>query len=235
VTRTDLGQFHSDSYIEILTTAQKRFNKGVTQAYTLSPQKKSKKQKEQSGSDADEEAEDKIDALFGRFKLALDADKSPSAVFPCIYDYCRLYTTGTMGCAAQLCSRDANLAINWYGGMSHARKSSAHAGCYINDTVLGILTLLQQYSKVLYINLSGVHSDAVEQAFYTSSSVMTISFHSKPESDGDLDETSGDEGTKTFPGTGNVADTGVDEVRFVWLDSPRAYRCAACVVMHGKK
>mmetsp|Transcript_1762 Transcript_1762/g.2886 ORF Transcript_1762/g.2886 Transcript_1762/m.2886 type:complete len:243 (-) Transcript_1762:23-751(-) len=90
--------------------------------------------------------------------------------------------------------------------MSHARSSRAENGCYINDTVLSILELLKTFERVLYINLSGVHCDGVEEAFYTSNRVMTISFHLKPGIDG--------------PATGDLGDIGADQGEGFALNVP---------------
>jgi len=39
----------------------------------------------------------------------------------------------------------ADIAINWSGGLHHAKKSEASGFCYINDIVLGILELLKYF------------------------------------------------------------------------------------------
>lgn len=43
----------------------------------------------------------------------------------------------------QLNRKDADIAINWTGGLHHAKKSEASGFCYINDIVLAILELLK--------------------------------------------------------------------------------------------
>ena len=45
--------------------------------------------------------------------------------------------------AAKLNSGTTEIAINWAGGLHHAKKSEASGFCYINDIVLGILELLK--------------------------------------------------------------------------------------------
>ena len=186
-TRTDLGQFHSDAYIEVLATAQKAVERAKSAEW-----------------------EGRFRELVGRFGLALDG--SPHAVFPGLLDYCRLMATGSLGCAANLCSGEANVAINWYGGQANARSSMAQNGCYVNDCVLATLQLLARFRKVLYVNLSGVHCDAVEQAFYTTPRVLTVSFHAKLEP--------GDPLGSEFPGTGDIADCGVDDGEGFVLNVP---------------
>lgn len=47
----------------------------------------------------------------------------------------------------------------------------------MNDIVLGILELLKYHQRVLYIDLDVHHGDGVEEAFYTTDRVMTVSFH----------------------------------------------------------
>jgi histone deacetylase 1/2 len=60
--------------------------------------------------------------------------------------------------------------------------------------VLGILELLRTYCRVLYIDIDIHHGDGVEEAFFSTDRVMTVSFHKF----GDF-----------FPGTGEVRDIGV--------------------------
>ena len=63
-------------------------------------------------------------------------------------------------------------------GRSHAAKKAEASGfCYVNDIVIGILELLKYHSRVLYIDIDIHHGDGVEEAFYTTDRVMTVSFH----------------------------------------------------------
>jgi len=196
VTRTDLGQFHTDTYIQILVEAQKQANKV------------------QSGNKGhrDEESPEmrkKVDEVFLPYNLYRDQRETPHAIFPGIFDYCRLYTSGTLGCAAKLCLKEAIVAVNWYGGMMHARSMRAQGGCYVNDTVLGILEILKVFEKVLFINLSGFHCDAVEEAFYTTDRVMTVSFHLDPDCE-----------LVKWPRSGKIADIGTDGGEFCAVNVP---------------
>lgn len=47
----------------------------------------------------------------------------------------------------------ADVAINWAGGMHHAKKFKASGFCYVNDIVLGILELLKHHRRVLYVDI----------------------------------------------------------------------------------
>lgn len=47
------------------------------------------------------------------------------------------------GGARRLTTGQADIALNWAGGLHHAKKREASGFCYINDIVLGILELLR--------------------------------------------------------------------------------------------
>ena len=55
--------------------------------------------------------------------------------------------------AARLNRGKCDIAVNWAGGLHHAKKSEASGFCYINDIVLGIIELLRFKSRVLYIDI----------------------------------------------------------------------------------
>jgi histone deacetylase 1/2 len=97
------------------------------------------------------------------------------------------------GAAQRLNDGAADIAINWAGGLHHAKKREASGFCYINDIVLAILELLRTFPRVLYIDIDCHHGDGVEEAFYTTDRVLTCSFHKF----GDY-----------FPGTGHIEDKG---------------------------
>ena len=45
--------------------------------------------------------------------------------------------------AVKLNKKQTDIAINWAGGLHHAKKSEASGFCYVNDIVLGIVELLK--------------------------------------------------------------------------------------------
>ncbi|KAJ4890370.1 Histone deacetylase 7 [Raphanus sativus] len=94
-----------------------------------------------------------------------------------LMDYCRLYAGGSISAAAKLNLREADIAINWSGGMHRAKRDEACDFGYVNDVVLGILELLNVFKRVLYIDIGYFHGDAVQEAFDETDRVMTISFH----------------------------------------------------------
>jgi histone deacetylase 1/2 len=140
-------------------------------------------------------------------------------IFEGLFDFCQLYTGGSIDGAVRLNHGLADIAINWSGGLHHAKKGEASGFCYINDLVLAILELLkarrggawghahgqagcavtrvcvcacaahapfscarlvkrpQRHTRVLYIDIDIHHGDGVEEAFWLTDRVMTVSFH----------------------------------------------------------
>lgn len=58
----------------------------------------------------------------------------------------------------KLNKQQTDIAVNWAGGLHHAKKSEASGFCYVNDIVLAILELLK-YGQY-YLPLLFVHSAA---------------------------------------------------------------------------
>ncbi|KAF9601671.1 hypothetical protein IFM89_021723 [Coptis chinensis] len=126
-------------------------------------------------------------------------------VFDGLYNYCQTYAGGSVGGAVKLNHGLCDIAINWAGGLHHAKKCEASGFCYVNDIVLAILELLKQHERVLYVDIDIHHGDGVEEAFYTTDRVMTVSFHKF----GDY-----------FPGTGDVRDVGHGKGKYYSLNVP---------------
>uniref|UniRef100_A0A8C4NNE2 Histone deacetylase 3 n=1 Tax=Eptatretus burgeri TaxID=7764 RepID=A0A8C4NNE2_EPTBU len=98
-------------------------------------------------------------------------------VFPGLFDFCSRYTGASLQGATQLNNKMCDIAINWSGGLHHAKKFEASGFCYVNDIVIGILELLKYNPRVLYIDIDIHHGDGVQEAFYLTDRVMTVSFH----------------------------------------------------------
>ena len=64
-------------------------------------------------------------------------------IFADMYDFCRMYAGASLAAARKLCAGTTDIAINWSGGLHHAKKAEASGFCYVNDIVLGILELLR--------------------------------------------------------------------------------------------
>ncbi|RWR82511.1 histone deacetylase 9 [Cinnamomum micranthum f. kanehirae] len=127
-------------------------------------------------------------------------------VFDNLFEFCQIYAGGTIDAARRLNNKLCDIAINWAGGLHHAKKCEASGFCYINDLVLGILELLKYHTRVLYIDIDVHHGDGVEEAFYFTDRVMTVSFHKY--------------GDMFFPGTGDVKEIGEREGKYYAINVP---------------
>ena len=56
-----------------------------------------------------------------------------------------------MGGAARLNEGKADIAINWAGGLHHAKKAEASGFCYVNDIVLYIITFQFSFSQSIIV------------------------------------------------------------------------------------
>eukprot|EP01102_Stenamoeba_stenopodia_P009700 TRINITY_DN2868_c0_g1_i2.p1 TRINITY_DN2868_c0_g1~~TRINITY_DN2868_c0_g1_i2.p1 ORF type:complete len:515 (-),score=87.52 TRINITY_DN2868_c0_g1_i2:82-1626(-) len=126
-------------------------------------------------------------------------------VFEGMWQFCQLSAGGSLAGAVRLNQGEADIAVNWAGGLHHAKKSEASGFCYINDIVLAILELLKHHQRVLYIDIDIHHGDGVEEAFYTTDRVMCVSFHKFGE---------------YFPGTGDIRDIGANKGKYYSANFP---------------
>ena len=98
-------------------------------------------------------------------------------IFDGMYDFCSLYSGASLDAARKIISNQTDIAINWSGGLHHAKKLEASGFCYVNDIVLAILELLRYFPRVLYIDIDVHHGDGVQEAFYATDRVFTLSIH----------------------------------------------------------
>ncbi|EPQ18616.1 Histone deacetylase 2 [Myotis brandtii] len=126
-------------------------------------------------------------------------------VFDGLFEFCQLSTGGSVAGAVKLNRQQTDMAVNWAGGLHHAKKSEASGFCYVNDIVLAILELLKYHQRVLYIDIDIHHGDGVEEAFYTTDRVMTVSFHKYGE---------------YFPGTGDLRGIGEGKGKYYAVNFP---------------
>lgn len=68
-------------------------------------------------------------------------------LFPGLWRYCQLYSGGSVGGAVKLNHGGCDVAVNWAGGLHHAKKSEASGFCYVNDIVLAILEMLKYHAR----------------------------------------------------------------------------------------
>ena len=126
-------------------------------------------------------------------------------VYEGFFEFQQIASGASIDGAVKLNHGACDVAINWSGGLHHAKKAEASGFCYINDIVLAILELLKYHARVLYIDIDIHHGDGVEEAFYCTDRVMTCSFHKY----GDF-----------FPGTGAITDLGAKKGKYYSVNFP---------------
>ena len=88
--------------------------------------------------------------------------------------------------------RAFDVAVHWGGGRHHAHSDRAGGFCYVNDAVLAVRQLIwedggggggggsgrrRRGRRVLYLDIDIHHADGVQEAFYGTDQVLTVSFH----------------------------------------------------------
>lgn len=102
---------------------------------------------------------------------------SECPVYEGVYGYNRLATGATLLGVDLIHEKVADIVFNPTGGFHHAGKDFAAGFCYINDIVLAARRWVNKEKRVMYVEIDAHHGDQVQEAFYNSSRVMTLSFH----------------------------------------------------------
>jgi acetoin utilization protein AcuC len=86
-------------------------------------------------------------------------------------------------------------AVNLSGGLHHAGQATMSGFCTYNDVALAIHEAVNRYGlRVAYLDLDAHHGDGVQDFFYESEQVLTLSLH--------------ESGQYLFPGTGFTYEVG---------------------------
>ncbi len=119
-----------------------------------------------------------------RFGLG-DAD---CPVFKGLYDCAALGAGATFEAVRLVEEEHFDIALNLTGGWHHAHRAKASGFSYLNDAVVAINWLIARGRRVLYLDIDAHHGDGVQEAFYDTDQVLTISLH--------------ESGIYFYPGTG---------------------------------
>ena len=126
------------------------------------------------------------------FRYGLGDVENP--VFPGFFDWACLGTAGTVEAVRLVTEEGVDCAFNLAGGWHHAHRSRASGFSYVNDAVVAINRLVAKGKRVVYLDIDAHHGDGVQEAFYDTDRVLTISLH--------------ESGIYFFPGTGFENETG---------------------------
>jgi acetoin utilization protein AcuC len=120
------------------------------------------------------------------FRFGLGDAECP--VFNGLYDCAALGVGATCEAARLVEEEQVDIAFNLTGGWHHAHRAKASGFSYLNDAVVAINWLVARGRRVLYLDIDAHHGDAVQEAYYDTDQVMTISIH--------------ESGIYFYPGTG---------------------------------
>ncbi|MCP9264369.1 Histone deacetylase [Dirofilaria immitis] len=136
-------------------------------------------------------------------------------IFDGMYEFCQTSCGGSLAAAAKLNKKQADITINWMGGLHHAKKVKLLDSATLMILFWRFLSFSSiirldifdhfNYERVLYVDIDVHHGDGVEEAFYTTDRVMTVSFHKFGE---------------YFPGTGDVQDIGSGRGKYYAVNCP---------------
>ena len=118
-------------------------------------------------------------------------------VFKGMYQYAWEASSGTYEGAMMLYKGSTRFVFNPFGGFHHAGRDYAEGFCYINDIAVAIAEFIRKGQKVAYVDIDAHHGDGVQDAFYETDRVLTISLH--------------ESGETLYPGTGSETETGTKE------------------------
>lgn len=109
-------------------------------------------------------------------------------VFKGLFDCAALGAGATFEAVRLVEEEGFEIAFNLAGGWHHAHRARASGFSYINDAVLAINWLVARGRRVVYLDIDAHHGDGVQEGFYDSDRVLTISLH--------------ESGIYFYPGTG---------------------------------
>ena len=115
-------------------------------------------------------------------------------IFEGVYEAAALSTGGSLVVAELVGAGERQVGFNISGGLHHAAPRSAAGFCVFNDPAIAIKYLLGKGLRVVYVDIDAHHGDGVQNAFYDTDRVLTISIH--------------ESGMFLFPGTGSAEEVG---------------------------
>lgn len=128
---------------------------------------------------------------YRRWGLDPRGDTPP---FAGMHEASLLTTGGTLVAMEEVLAGRARVAFNGAGGLHHAMRDHAKGFCIYNDPAIVCGLLADRGMRVAYVDIDAHHGDGVQNAFYDTDQVLTISLH--------------ESGRTLFPGTGFAEERG---------------------------
>ena len=127
------------------------------------------------------------------FGFGLGTEDVP--IVPGLHDAAAMVTGSTLVAAEAVMSGRVDRAFAIAGGLHHAHAAAAAGFCVYSDLAVAIEWMRREHgARVMYIDYDAHHGDGVQEIFYDSPEVLTVSLH--------------ESGTYLFPGTGFVDELG---------------------------
>lgn len=129
--------------------------------------------------------------------MGLGTEDNP--IYPGMHDIAALTCGASMAGLSEVLSGSHKRTFSIAGGMHHAHHHRAAGFSVYNDAAVAIAVERSANPglRVLYIDIDAHHGDGVQEAFYGSADVMTVSVH--------------ETGMQAFPGTGFPPENGYGE------------------------
>ena len=116
-------------------------------------------------------------------------------IFPGMHEVVMNVCGASLSAVRLVASGQRARAVNFSGGLHHAGRAAMSGFCTYNDVALAVHEAVTHYGlRVAYIDLDAHHGDGVQDFFYDSGEVMTVSVH--------------ESGRYLFPGTGFTYEVG---------------------------
>ncbi|MDP9375802.1 MAG: acetoin utilization protein AcuC, partial [Chloroflexota bacterium] len=116
-------------------------------------------------------------------------------IFPGMHEAALLVVGGSLRAAELVMEGAVDHAFNIGGGLHHASRGLAAGFCVYNDIAVVCRWLVERHgARVLYIDNDAHHGDGVQEIFYDTDRVLTLSFH--------------ETGRYLFPGGGDLHERG---------------------------
>ena len=137
---------------------------------------------------------------FGEGRMLVDPARynfsqcGDNPTYPGMFDAGTLAVGGSLMAADMILDGEVDAAFNPGGGLHHAAAGNTSGFCVFNDAVVAIKRMVDRGMRVAYVDIDVHHGDGVQNAFYDTDAVLTISVH--------------ESGRFIFPGTGYPNETG---------------------------
>jgi acetoin utilization protein AcuC len=133
----------------------------------------------------------------GAFLFGLGSGDNP--IFEDMYYASAVHTGAVTHAAGMVMDGQVDHSFTPAGGLHHAQRSRASGFCVFNDPAIAIRKLIAEgkVKKAAYVDIDAHHGDGVQDIFYESPEVLTISLH--------------ESGRYLFPGTGFENEIGTGE------------------------